>query len=265
MELKELYLDQEAIELSEGSDVTEYIGIQKWEKPISAQLSGKVKRYFPSFIPKTDQERCQNLTREIFELHKDESYEATIKLDGSSMTVYSKFDLDENDNQVIEVGVCSRNLELKLDQEGNSFVDTAMNKFIIHALRQYTLLGYGEYAVQGELMGPGIQDNREGLSEHKFYVYDIFDIKKQEYLKAKDRRRVYEGLVKYGAQMSHVPVITENFALDAWNIKDVKDLLMFAEGTSINNDIREGVVFKSNDSNFSFKAISNKFLLKGGD
>jgi hypothetical protein len=43
---------------SEGEDVTELLGIQKWEAPIPACLSGEVKGVFPSFIPKTDEERC---------------------------------------------------------------------------------------------------------------------------------------------------------------------------------------------------------------
>ena len=41
-----------------GADVTELLGIQKWEPPISAQLAGQIGGNFPSFIRKTDQERC---------------------------------------------------------------------------------------------------------------------------------------------------------------------------------------------------------------
>lgn len=42
----------------EGDDLTEFLGIQKWEKPIPAQLSGLVRGNFPDQVPKTDQERC---------------------------------------------------------------------------------------------------------------------------------------------------------------------------------------------------------------
>ena len=51
--------------LIEGDDVTELLGIKKWEKPVNAQLAGVCKGNFPSLIPKTDQERCQNLKKEI--------------------------------------------------------------------------------------------------------------------------------------------------------------------------------------------------------
>lgn len=45
----------------EGQDLTDYIGVKKWESPIPAQLAGQVRGNFPSFIPKTDQERVQNI------------------------------------------------------------------------------------------------------------------------------------------------------------------------------------------------------------
>lgn len=46
------------ISLEEGMDVTEMLGIVKYETPISPELSGLAKGMFPSFIPKTDEERC---------------------------------------------------------------------------------------------------------------------------------------------------------------------------------------------------------------
>lgn len=41
--------------VQEGDDVTELLGVIKWEKPMSAQLAGMARGNFPSFIPKTDQ------------------------------------------------------------------------------------------------------------------------------------------------------------------------------------------------------------------
>ena len=48
-----------------GVDVSEDLGITKYEPPIPAELSGKVKGLFPSFLRKTDEERIQNLSGEI--------------------------------------------------------------------------------------------------------------------------------------------------------------------------------------------------------
>jgi hypothetical protein len=39
------------------------------------------------------------------------------------------------------------------------------------------------------------------------------------------------------------------------------DLLAYADGESLSNKVREGLVYKSYDSEFTFKTISNKFLL----
>ncbi len=100
----------------EGLDVTEMLGIVKYEPPIPAELAGKVKGLFPSFIRKTDEERIQNLASE-YELFKTQNKEGvkfyvTEKLDGSSATYYFKDGI---------FGVCSRNLEL-LETEGNTLI-----------------------------------------------------------------------------------------------------------------------------------------------
>jgi RNA ligase (TIGR02306 family) len=48
-----------------GKDVTELLEIKKYEPPVPAELAGKVKGMFPSFIPKTDEERCLSEDTEI--------------------------------------------------------------------------------------------------------------------------------------------------------------------------------------------------------
>ena len=231
-------------------DLTEMLGIQKWEPTIPAQLMGMAKGVFPSKLRKTDQERIQNLVDQVFDGGENElaKYEVTIKLDGSSMTVYQ---LDG------EIGVCSRNLNLKLDQEGNTFVDTAKR---IGLLDKLSTLGCN-IAVQGELMGVGIQGNRENINgRHRFFVFDIWDADKQEYMSPTDRYALCEEL-----GVETVPVLHTDTTLEALGLVDLQSILDFAEGPSLTHKIREGVVFKRVDGQFSFKAISNTFLLKGGN
>ena len=92
-------------QLFEGLDVTVPLGVLKWEKAVPAQLAGVCKGNFPSLIPKTDQERAQNLVKEIVAASEAGiQFEITEKLEGSSMTVYRIKG---------EFGVCSRNLDLK--------------------------------------------------------------------------------------------------------------------------------------------------------
>ena len=224
---------------------------------------------FPtSLIPKTDQERIQNCFGEIqkrakrfatekvwnaetqtLEEHpvvvpedfKEPTYEVTMKLDGSSCTIF---------RWEGELRVCSRNLELKINEENKD------NTFVAMALKIGDRISEG-YALQGELMGPGIQGNREGFAEHKFFVFDVFDIKRHKYLSQHPRQMMCDV-----HQIDHVPVLGEDWKAP----KSVEEGLAFAEGPSINHKIREGLVWKCNeDPSFSFKTISNEFLLKGGN
>ena len=241
--------------LQGGEDVTQLLGIQKWEPPIPAQLQGTMKGNFPSFIPKTDQERCQNLRKEIFETRKNELYEVTVKLDGSSMTVYVKDG---------EVGVCSRNIDLK-ETEGNSFWKAAREQGIVDALLAISADTGNDYAIQGELIGEGIQGNPEKIKGQRFHLFDVYSITAGHYLNPVTRGAFLIRLNQFGACIEHVPVrealisVTERF-------ETIDQLLEFAEGPSLNPETkREGLVFKSYDSEFSFKAISNSYLLKHKD
>jgi len=241
-----------------GSDLTELLDVQKYEVPIPAELSGQVKGNFPGFIRKTDQERCQNLARDIFVDNKDSRWEITMKLDGSSFTGYRK-------NEV--TGVCGRNWDLDINEknEHNSLIRMFIDSGLQQALRDLGL----NIAVQGELMGPGIQKNRENFASHKLFVFDIFNIDQGEYIGPKERRTILKNLYDLGLNenmVAHVPVIAYEAELrDTLGIIDVDGLLFLADGPSINHAIREGLVFKRLDGKFSFKAISNKFLLKEED
>ena len=89
----------------DGCDVSEVLNIQKWEQEIPAQLAGQVRGNFPSQIPKTDQNRAQNLSSELKTARESGlQFEITEKLEGSSCTMY----LDINS----DFHVCSRNLSL---------------------------------------------------------------------------------------------------------------------------------------------------------
>jgi RNA ligase (TIGR02306 family) len=238
-----------------GRDVTEVLGVQKWEPPIPAQLQGQMKGPFPYFVPKTDQERCQNLRAEIFEDHRGELYEVTVKLDGSSTTIFVKDG---------EINVCSRNINL-CETEGNSFWKAARNQNILDTLTEYCKEIGQDLAIQGELIGEGIQGNPEKLKGQRFYLFDVYNITERRYLNPKERYFVQTLLVDMGANIEHVPVLDTCF--DATRtFCTVDDIVNFAEGTSLNPQIkREGVVFKSLTSDFTFKAISNSYLLKHKD
>jgi RNA ligase (TIGR02306 family) len=229
--------------LNEGDDVSERLNIVKWEKPMNAQLAGMARGNFPSLIPKTDQERVQNLKKEIANTAATGlTFEITEKLEGSSMTCY-----------LIDgvFGVCSRNLDLK-ETEGNSFWATARAEDIEAKMRA---CGEGRWAIQGELIGPGIQDNIYNLSKPEFHVFDVYNIDHGDYLTPVYRQALVERM-----GLKHVPVIAMDKDL---GIGTVEEILTWAEGKSVLNDKqeREGIVFKETKGGMTFKAISNKYLL----
>lgn len=228
-------------ELEEGTDVTDEFGIQKYEKLLPEQLRGLAKGNFPSFIPKTDQERIQNLSKEIGK-YDGELFEVTLKLDGSSITVFV------NNG---ECGVCSRNLELKED-DSNAFWKIA-KKLDIH---QKILSTGRNLAFQGEMLSPSIQGNYEKVDDLCMYVYDVFDIDENRYLLPSERLTLCEAL-----GIEQVPLLGY-YSL----VPDIEDILSQADGEGMNKGVkREGLVFKHMDSDFSFKAISNSYLLKRGE
>ena len=226
-----------------GEDVSEWLKIQKYEPPVPAQLAGEVRGMFPSFIPKTDQERIQNLTAELEEW-RSLSWEVTEKLDGSSMTVYAVAD-DE--------GVCSRNLNLK-PNPNNSLWSVAIRNNLIAKIRQTGR----NLALQGEIVGEGIQGNRYKIRGQEFYLFDIYDIDMGKYLTPNERRDIANTL-----DIRHTPVLKSDEVLEVCNVGHI---LKWAEGVATQGGMeREGIVFKCNEREVSFKAISNKFLLKGGE
>lgn len=219
-----------------GDDVTDAIGVTKWEPPMPACLGGEAKGVIPGWIRKTDQERIQNMP-EILGLELD--YEVSVKLDGSSMTVYHRDG---------ETGVCSRNLDLR-ETEGNSFWSVARR----YGLPE-KLANIGNVAIQGELIGPGIQGNQEKLSYHDMYVFDVWLIDEQRYAHQEERLAIVKQL-----GVPHVPIIHYK----ARAPKTVSEALDLADGPSLNPAVkREGLVFKSLCGTVSWKAISNKWLLK---
>ncbi len=256
-------------------DLDSLLGVTKWESPEEIQvgrgvqhltwLGKKVKKLqhtklnplilwfkrkfpywfsvsgtgvFPSFIPKTDEERIQNVLNKF--AGDTDDYEATIKLDGSSMTVWY--------NQG-KFGVCSRNLNLMYDKD-NKYWATAQKYLLPKSLKNLGL----NIAIQGELMGPGIQGNRENLGSYEFYVYKIWDINTQRYYNKANREAVCHGL-----GLSTVPSLG---VVKLYQFPTIDNYLAFAKGKSLVNPMREGVVFCNVDGQKSFKVISNEYLLK---
>lgn len=240
----------ETLNFTDNDDLSALLGIKKWDPPLPAQMAGLAKGLYPDFIPKTDQERIQNIPDIIFQEAKN-TYEVSVKIDGSSMTAYQKAG---------EFGVCSRNYELKED-ENNTLWEVANRygtKFILTQLKR-------DLALQGELYGEGIQDNPEKNKGQDWRIFDIFSIDEGRYLNPGERMETLDMMAKI-AQENNLPVlqsvpIVGKFQLERFNSLDA--ILDFANGNTMDGtNVREGLVYKREDGKISFKTISNDYLLK---
>lgn len=259
-----------------GDDVSENLGVIKYDvavvdRGVDGSRGGQARGNWPSFLPKTDEERIQNLNY-LFDSDeaKEMEFEESLKLDGSSMTVYKV----ENDfkpgfmdivkdflwikplPEPVLTGVCSRNVDLIEPDE-------PMKNNFWHAAYKYNILNdlpIG-YAVQGELVAPDIQKNHEKVSSPEYHVYKVWDIKKQAYLNTEYARAfVREEL----PTALFVPVVEKKVKIFA-ECSNVDEMLKRVEGVSMNPEtVSEGRVYKAAGvhSTLSFKCVSNKYLLK---
>lgn len=236
-----------------GRDVSEDLNIVKYEPPIPAELAGKMKGNFPSFIPKTDEERVQNLGN-VVEANKGNIFYVTEKLDGTSATFYLKDGV---------FGVCSRNIDL-LESDGNTHWKIAREYGIEEKLHSYGQ----SVALQGEIVGESIQQNPLHITGQKFFAFGMYDIASGWYLNFAD-------FITFCSAngIPTVPVLHQSLTLDS----DVEGLLNMAEGKSelCQEAEREGIVLRpliestytvrGQERRLSFKAISNAYLLKEKD
>lgn len=233
-----------------GSDLTEALGIIKYEESIPACLSGQVLGKFPSHSIKTDEERITNLN-EIYDDLKKETYYVSEKLDGSNINCF----LFEN-----KFSVASRNLVLKEDNK-NSFWKVAKQLNIEEKMREFIKNSkYEALTIQGELIGEGIQKNVYKIKGQTARFFRVFDPINYQFLPYEEAIKIIEEI-----GLDFVPIIEDNFTLP----DKLEDLVLYADGKSKLYDIaREGIVLVGKSPNekyqgrLSFKVISNKYILK---
>lgn len=234
----------------EGDDVTEVMGIVKYEPPIPTCLAGKVKGAFPGFVPKTDETRVQTCEG-VLARHAGRLCYFTEKVDGSSATLYLRGG---------EFGVCSRTLDLAEDY-GNSFWQVAQRDGIAEKLRQYAAESGQELTLQGELVGPGIQGNKLKLPAHKILFFNAYDNGASRYLDHADFLGVMEDLGLESVPLLGALVLehTIDQLVELATRKSAINPAVEAEGIVVRPVVEEQ---DPELGRLSFKAINPRFLLK---
>lgn len=214
----------------EGEDVTDFLNIKHYEKPVPAELAGQAYGGIPGFLIVTDEDNLRTYPDAVPEMF-GRPYYITRKEDGSSGTFYIKGG---------EFGVCSRRINLK-NTESNGFWKIARKYDIENVLRK--MFPDVDIAIQGEVVGPGIQKNRLGLKELELRVFNLFDIVKRTYMECD---KVIEFTTNNNIPM--VPIITNGVAF-GYTLEELVKLANEQKYSS--GGPAEGIVIRPKESFYS--------------
>eukprot|EP00826_Nyctotherus_ovalis_P000034 TRINITY_DN0_c1164_g1_i5.p1 TRINITY_DN0_c1164_g1~~TRINITY_DN0_c1164_g1_i5.p1 ORF type:complete len:367 (+),score=68.82 TRINITY_DN0_c1164_g1_i5:130-1101(+) len=234
--------------LKEGDDVTELLKVKKYVEQEEASVYGGSKGddKFPRFLPKTDEERIQNMPKVLGKL-ADTEVVITRKEDGTSCTYVF------NEGKFL---ICSRNKIRNSEGSAKSDWYIAMaKKFDI----KNNMTAYGKnIGVQGEIVGPGIGKNRLGLKDKDFRVFNVYLIDENRYATYDECEEIRKAL-----KLNGVPLLYRGKFGDKWNTVD--KIMAYAESIEYSEGVcAEGIVVKNNEikNRISFKVVSNRYLLK---
>lgn len=274
-------------ECSEGDDLTEILGIKKYNPELEQEnklteqrlqlqrnrLTKFLSKYswyrrlffktkkdsFPKFIKKTDETRLQNMPH-ILEQEKDTFFDITEKIDGTSSTYF----LVKNPKRFLcfgqkyIFGVCSRNLQL--NKEDDSPYWTIARQYNIKEKLETLIYNYDYVILQGEIIGNKIQGNKYKICGYDFYTFNLI------YPNLKIPTTISTTLMDLldNIGIKTVPILNRKQKLKA----TVNEMVELSKGQSVLYPTpREGIVVRSRNPEhiISFKVINPDFLLKNDD
>jgi len=219
--------------------------------------------FWPDWVQKTDEERCQNLPQ-LFPGDETRWY-VTEKIDGSSTT----FTMKRLNKKKTKFYVCSRNVcfdkpekEEKLFYDSNIYTEMAarynIESVLKDILEKNTDLIF--VTIQGETYGAGVQKRDYGMKDIDFMAFNLIFGYKDGKIQRFNPSEMTSKLSYYNIPC--VPILDENFKLP----NTIDEMVVYADGDSkIDGEYREGVVLRTSDGVNSFKAVSNEYLLKKGE
>ncbi|MDX1370837.1 MAG: RNA ligase family protein [Nitrososphaeraceae archaeon] len=217
-----------------GTDVTELLGVLNYNDLEMGDFISS-----PSYVLKREEDRVQNLTNK-WDYYKKLRYYTTEKLEGMRCSIW------KIPNGEVQFGMKNKLINtsdhpfvLKMNELGVPNVLKEMDEPLLLA---------------GELIGPKIQGNYYKLAKHKFFAFTLYNYK--DY-----RRKSYKEYSEFCFvhNIPMVPLIYFNIRLP----EDPLTLVALANGKSrINQEVmREGLIYRSIDTNDGFKVIDNEFLI----
>ena len=243
----------EDIEL--GTDVSDVLGVRKWEIEERITTGGTMIGTLPYDVPHTDETRVQaepDLIREFQGLQ----YYISTKMDGSSHSV----SIDERGFHVT-----GHNYEYK-DDGKSPFYELVKQRDIERKMKEFMHdNGIRLLTIQGELCAPGIQKNRLKLLKPEWYVFTV---------RVDGKRVGLERMLDLCSELDleHVPIEEVDTDLPS-KYPTVDALLERADGDYPKGGKKEGIVVRPTEpvyskivsGSLSMKVVSNKYLLKNQD
>jgi hypothetical protein len=265
---------------SEGDDVTEIIGVKKFEKPDNnPELYEKPRipkvwykkiiylfkynylyKLFPSLrklnrspfpknlVPITDEERIQNIPNVLIQ-YAGKTFITSYKLDGSSITIIHSKSLTGKG----VFRICSRRFELhdKNNDWYKVFTDTNFGDEVVKLVKHFNT---NDIIVQGEAIGK-FNGNHHNLQREQIRLFNIYVNGKR--LNQRDFINVC-----LANNIPHCPmykeIILNHTMAEILQLSEIKDIL----NPSVD---AEGLVWRCVDDNFSFKVVNNKYLIKNNE
>ena len=201
--------------------LTRWIG-RIWQKCHQKSAGG-----FPTdLISKSDETTIQNM-KGVLEKFSESKVDITAKLEGQSFTVvpvFGKRGFIVKKEEVVGAYVCSRNNAYKI--EDNSIFWDMMRKYdIVRKMKEIWKTEHKAYILQGEQVGPNIQDNIYDFKQNHWYIFTVKDYSTLKQLP-------YEGQVKVADKfgMRVVPLLWTGTLKDV--MPDVDAAVAFAEKAS---------------------------------
>lgn len=228
-----------------------------WGKKLLFKFYGRKRdaTVWPEWVKKTDEERVENMP---WILEDTEPWIATEKIDGTSTT----FTMKRGKKDKHEFYVCSRNVVFDTPDKqcyysSNVYLEMA-SKYNIEAHMKDMLDMHPEWewvTIQGETYGKGIQKNDYALPDHNLRIFNFI---------TSDRGRwntlEMEKFLTEGYKLPCVPIIDSAYILPK-TIEELREYV-HSELSVVDDRLREGIVFRSQDGTKSFKCVDPEYLIK---
>ncbi len=263
----------------EGDDVTELLGIKKYEKPDNnperyekprmpkvwykkwlyifkynflykffPNLQKSSRSPFPkNLVPITDEERIQNIPP-VLSQYAGKVFVVSYKLDGSSITIIHSKVLGKS-----KFRICSRRFELH-NTTNDWYKVFKSTDFASEVKKLVKFYNTDDIIVQGEAIGK-FNGNHHNLQQDQIRLFNIYvngkRIDQKEFIK-----------VCLANNIPHCPLYKE--VVLSHTLPEIIQMSEIKDALNPHVDV-EGLVWRCVEDNLSFKVINNKYLLKNNE